>query len=423
LAKQETLPSTGAKKPRFFYGYVVVIAAFCVMVVAGGTTYTFGVFLKPLLTEFGWTRAMTSGAFSLCIVLQGLLYVFTGRLTDRFGPRPVLTACGSFLGLGYLLMSQINAIWQLYLFYGVIIAIGMSGLFVPPLSIIPRWFIKRRGMMTGIVASGVGVGTLIMPPLAQWLISTYSWRTCYIVVGILALALAILAAQFLRRDPGQIGQSPYGESEVKEERLNLEARGFSFQEAIHSRQFWMLSGLYFCHGFFLQAIMVHIVPYAIELRIPAMIAANILAIIGGLNSVGRVGIGSASDRIGNKLSLLIAFIMTAVALLWLQLAQELWMLFLFAALFGFGGGGQTALMAPAAAELFGLRVHGTILGTVVFIANIGGAVGPLIAGYIFDITNSYYLAFLISAGLGIMAIVLTSFLRAPQIVRGAGALD
>jgi len=399
------------KRPRFFYGYVVVLASFCAMVVAGGTTYTFGVFFKPLLTEFGWTRAMTSGAFSLYMVLHGFLYIVTGRLTDRFGPRLVVTACGCFLGLGYLLMSQVSAIWQLYLFYGVIMAIGMSGLFVPTLSTIPRWFVKRRGMMTGIVASGVGVGTVVMPPLASQLISIYDWSNSYIAVGIIALVLIIPAAQFLRRDPGQIGQLPYGKNEVKEEGLNLEARGFSPQEAIHTRQFWMLGGLYFCHGFLLQATMVHIVPHAIELGISAIIAANILAIIGGLNVVGRIGMGSASDRIGNKLSLIIAFMVMSVALLWLQVAQELWMLYLFAAIFGFGYGGQTALMAPIAAELFGLRAHSTILGIVVFVVTIGGAAGPIIAGHIFDITNSYYLAFSICATLSIIGFILTSFLR------------
>ena len=114
-------------RPKYFYGYIVVLAAFLITVTMWGTLYSFGVFFKPLLTEFGWTRAETSGAYSLFIVLHGLVYIVTGRLNDRLGPRIVMIACGFFLGLGYLLLSQISTIWHLYLVYGVIIAIGMSG--------------------------------------------------------------------------------------------------------------------------------------------------------------------------------------------------------------------------------------------------------------------------------------------------------
>ena len=136
-------------KPKFFYGYVVVLASFFILLITWGTIYTFGVFLKPLLAEFGWTRAETSGAYSLYMVLHGVLYIVTGRLNDRFGPRMLMTACGLLLGLGYFLMAYISAIWHLYLFYGVIIGIAMSAGFVPLVSTIVRWFVKRRALMTG----------------------------------------------------------------------------------------------------------------------------------------------------------------------------------------------------------------------------------------------------------------------------------
>jgi len=208
-------------KPRFFYGYAVVGAAFIVMLVAQGAFLSFGVFFKPVLTDFGWTRAMTSGAFSLCFLLNGLLGIGMGMLNDRRGPRLVVTTCGILLGAGYLLMSQIDTIWQLYLFYGVIVGIGISGAWVPLLSTVSRWFVKRRALMCGIVLSGVGIGVVIIPPLAAWLISIYSWRTSYIIVGIIVLVLVILAAQFLRRDPSQVGQLPYGAIEVEAESSGL----------------------------------------------------------------------------------------------------------------------------------------------------------------------------------------------------------
>jgi len=411
LDKHAVLPTTGSKKSGFFYGYIVVLVAFFVLVIMLGLLYSFGVFLKPLSAEFGWTRAMTSGAYSMGLLITGLLYMVTGRLNDRFGPRIVITACGFLLGLGYLLMSQISALWQLYLFWGVIVAMGLSGGFVPMTSTVARWFVQRRGVMTGIVAAGVGAGTMIVPPVASWLISSYGWRIAFLVIGIIALVLLMLAAQFLKRDPSKTGQLPYGENEVKPENSISEAKGFSFREAVHTQQFRMVWTIYFFFGVSLGAVMVHIVPHATDLGISVMIAANILAIIGGLNIVGRIGIGSVSDRAGRKSSLIIGFVLCLVALLWLQLAGELWMLYLFAIIFGFGMGGLVALQSPVTAELFGLRAHGAILGAVVFGTATGGAIGSLLAGRIFDITGGYYLAFLVCAVLAIAGLILAWLLK------------
>ena len=399
------------KKPRFFYGYAIVLAAFLIMVVAFGTLYSFGVFFKPLLTEFGWSRAAISGAHSLCMILTGALSIVAGRLNDKFGPRLVLTVCGFLLGLGYLLMSQISAIWQLYLFYGVILAIGVSGSFVPLASTVARWFVKRRGMMTGILVSGIGFGMVVMPPIANWLITDYGWRNCYMVVGIVALVLITLASQFLRRDPSKKGQMPYGGSEVKAESSDLQVRGLSFQQAIRTGQFWIFGALLICHLIGQQAILVHIVPHVTDLGISSVIAANILATIGGVTIVGMMVMSSASDRIGNKSALIIAFIVVSIALLWLLVAREVWMLYLFAAVFGFGYGGVVALESPIVAELFGLRSHGLLLGIVMFGAMIGGGIGTIMAGRVFDITNSYQLAFLAGAALSIVSLILVLCLR------------
>ena len=397
-------------KPKFFYGYILVLAAFFIMVVTWGAIYTFGVFFKPLLIEFGWTRAETSGAYSLFFVLHGLVYIVTGRLNDRFGPRIVMAACGFFFGLGYLLMSQISAIWQLYLFYGVIIAIGMGGT-VPLVSSVARWFVKRRGLMTGIAVSGIGAGTMIVPPVANWLISTYDWRISYIVIGSISLVSIVLAAQFLRRDPSQMGQLPYGADEVKEESLNLKVRGFSLRKAVHTAQFWMLCIAVLGLGLCVQAIMVHIVPHAIDMGISAARAATIMTIIGGLSIAGRVIMGGYGDRIGNKPVLIIGFILMVIALSWVVAAKELWMLYLFAIIFGFSYGGLMTLQSPMVADLFGLHAHGVILGAVVFSTTIGGAIGPLLAGYIFDITSSYHLAFLVYVALSVISLALIWRLR------------
>ncbi len=402
---------TESTKPKVFYGYVIVLVSFIIMTIAVGTASIFGVFFKPLLNEFGWTRAVTSGAFSVNMILNGLLAIPMGRLTDRFGPRIVTIFCGSLLGLGYLLMSQINNIWQIYLFYGVMIGIGLSGYWVPLTATVARWFIKRRGMMTGIVLAGTGLGTMIIAPLANWLISIYGWRTSYIIVGITTLVLITLAAQFLRRDPAQVGQLPYGADRVKGESSSLEAQGFSLQEAVRTKQFWLFSATWLFFGFGFQTIMVHIVPHAVDLGISADIAASFLAVIGGLTIVGVVAVGSASDRIGNKPSVIICFILMSAALFWLVTTEEIWMLYLSGAIFGFATGGLGVLMSPVAAELFGLSSLGVILGVVEFSWSIGGALGPLLAGVIFDMSGSYELAFLVSAALGITATILALLLR------------
>lgn len=410
VGKGEDLHTSRSKKPSFFYGYVIVSACFLMMMVWWGTYNSFGVFFESLLVEFGWTRAMTAGAISLNNVFFGLLSIAIAKLCDMFSPRIVIGACGFALGLGYLLISQVSAIWQLYLYYGVLIAIGM-GAYIAILPIVARWFVRRRGMMTGVVFSGMGLGTVIFPPLASRLISIYDWRFSFIIMGIIALVMIILAAQFLKRDPRQVGQVPYGENGIKPESSVLEARGFSFQEAIHARQFWQVCGMYFIFLFCLVIVIVHIVIHATGMGISAANAANILAIAGALSIVGMNIMGMAGDKFGNKLAFVTSFVLMAIAFLWLLLAGETWMFYLFATIFGFAFGGMQVLFSPMVAELFGLSSHGVILATAGFTGAIGAAIGPALAGHIFDITSSYSLAFIMCAIISTVGFILALLLR------------
>ena len=405
------VPQPPGTKPGFFYGYIVVVAVLCIMVVIWGTFYTFGVFFTPLLNELGWTRAVTSGAFSLAMIMFGLLGIIMGGLSDRFGPRMVMTFCGFLIGSGYLLMSQVNTAWQLYLFYGVVMGAGLGGAFVPLVSAVARWFVKRRGIMTGIVVSGIAIGALIGPLVANWLISTYGWRVSYMILGSTVLVIVILAAQFLRRDPTQVGQMAYGEDEGEERRLRLETEGFSLREAIYTRQFWITLAMLFFYGFSLFTIIVHITPHAIELGISAATAATILATIGIMSIFSRIVLGSASDRIGNRQVFIIGFILMSAALFWLVPATEIWKLYLFAGVFGFAYGGGGASESPLVAALFGLRSHGLILGVINLGVTTGGAVGPFVAGYIFDVTGSYQIAFVVCAVTAILGLTLAVALR------------
>ena len=330
-----------------------------------GTFNTFGVFFMPLSIELGLTRTMTSGARSLSLLLIGLFGIIAGRLTDRFGPRVVVTICGFLLGFGYLLMSQINTSWNFYLFYGVMVGIGMSGANVPLLSTVAKWFVKKRGVMTGIAKAGSGMGILLMPLLANWLISNYGWRTGYVIVGLITLVLIIAIAQSLRRDPSQMGMLPDG-STVQKGSPKPKAKGVSFQQAIRTRQFWILSAVYFIILSCVQTVFTHLYPHAVDIGLSEAIAANILATIGGASIVSPFIMGSAADRIGNKLVIVINLIILAAALFWLSLAREAWTLYLFAAIFGMTLGGLLTLMSPLIAELFGLSSHGVRFGGASF---------------------------------------------------------
>ena len=381
------------------------------MVIAGGTLVIFGVFFEPMLTEFGWARATSSGAVGLRIFLAALLSIVGGRLTDKFGPRPVVTVCGLFLGLGFFLMSRINTIWELYLVYGVLLGVGMSGLWVPTISTVSRWFVKRRGMMTGIVLSGVSLGTIIMPPLATWLITIYDWRSAYIIIGLVAMIFVIAAAQFIKRDPAQIGQLPDGENRVKKSILNLPTNSLSIKVAIHTRQFWLLCAVFGCLYFNGGAIGVHIVIHTMDLGIPAFDAANILAIMGGAGIIGKIIIGSTADKVGYKPVLFMGFTLMGVSLLWLLVAKELWAFYLFSVTIGFSSAGLIVLESPLIANLFGLGSLSIIMGGVEFISAILSAPSSIVAGYIFDIMGSYQLVFLILAGICIIGFMLSFMLK------------
>ena len=397
-------------KSSFFYGYFVAGASLVIMLTMWGSYYAFGVFFKPVLNEFGWTRAMISSAISLASITNGLLTIAMGGLTDKFGPRIVMTLCGLLLGLGLLLMSQMSSLLHLYILYGIFIGAGMSGAFVPLISTVARWFFSRRGLMTGIVAAGSGVGALIGPPLVSRLLSVYGWRPSYAILGSIVLVVVTLLAQFVKRDPAQVGQASYGEDLIEPESSNSRAQGLSLRETAFSRRFWVFFPTGFCYGYCVFAIMVHVVPHAIELKMSALNAANILAAIGGGGILGKVFLGKGGDIIGNRHILMIGFVLTSVALIGVVSANAAWMLFLSAGIFGFGYGAIAVAHSPLIAELFGLRSHGLIFGVFNFAIMTGAAMGPLMTGHIFDVTHGYRMAFLICSGISVVGLILAAFL-------------
>jgi len=409
---------TPSSKPGFFYGYIIVIASFTIMVASQGVHYAFGVFFKPMSTELGWTRAATSGAFSLSWIMQGLLGILVGGINDRYGPRMVITICALLFGLGYYLMSQIDAIWQLYLFYGVIIGIALGGTYIPLTSTVARWFTRRRSTMTGIILAGMGAGTFIMPPIINQLISAYDWRMTYIIMGGVVLVVMATAAQFMKRDPSKVGRLPYGEQGSLDQGSKTNDQGYSLRDAARTKQFWQFFGILFCSACCIFGILVHISPHATDIGISATIAANFISTIGAASVIGKVAFGNIADRIGNRRIYIICFIVMVISLLWLTQIKEIWMLYLFASVFGLTYGGCSVSMSPLAANLFGIRFHGFITGVVNNGFTIGATVGPLVVGYIFDITSGYTIGFIFLTAIAAIGLILALFIKPTGITSG-----
>jgi MFS family permease len=413
-----------AQKRKYPYSYFIAATCFGIQAIGIGTYVSFGVLFNPLISEFGWSRASIAGASSVAFLLGGFLSIVVGRLNDRIGPRKLMTVTAVFFGLGYLLMSRLDAIWQLYLlmsrldaiwqlylFFGIIYGIGLSSIDVIPLTTIARWFVRKRGIVTGIVKVGTGAGQMVIPFLVSILIISYGWRVSCVIIGIAVLVILVLIAQVLRRDPSLMGLSPDWGEEEPADKSDLTPEGLSRREALRTWQFWTICAANLASVFCLMLVVVHIVPFAQDLKISATRAAAVLSTIGGVSMAGRFMTGLTIDRIGSKIVMILSYILLIIALLWLQIAKELWMLYLFAIVYGTAHGGLFTAISPMVAEFFGIKAHGALFGLVVFSGTFGGALGPFLAGYIFVVTAGYSLAIWICTLMAAVGLTLIALLK------------
>jgi len=291
------------------------------------------------------------------------------------------------------------------------------------MTIIPKWFVKRRGIATGIAMAGMGLGEVISPLLAQWLISAYGWRQAFVALGLITVMVVVPVAQFMRHSPQRVGLKPYGGNEILEDEQpqSSATEGLSFSRAIRTSRFWLFSliqtGFFFC----MSSMMVHIVPHATDIGIAEVMAASILSITAGVSIIGRLSTGFISDRVGGTLTLSACLSLLTLSLIWLLFAEEIWTFYLFAVLCGLGFGGLITLLPVVAAELFGLESLGVILGGTIFVGTIGDALGAPVSGMTFDIIGSYDLAFkicvVICAGAVILSLVLLRYKGKTAIAR------
>jgi len=386
---------------RLYYGWVVLAACLAVGVVCWGVRFSFGVFFKSLEEEFVWTRALTSSVFSVYLLLGCGFAVLGGWALDRYGPKIVIAVMGFFTGLGLLLTSQANAPWHLFVSYSLLLAIGTAPIWTVVVATASRWFTERRGLAIGIVTSGNGIGMVTIAPIAAYIISGYGWRTAYFIMALMAFVIIIPCAFLLKKAPSEPAALPENSDATKPGAH--ESQGLSLLTAARTKNLWLILSIQFLQAFCIFLVMTHIVPHAIDLGITATQAASILSLIGGTIILGRISIGRVSDSIGRKRAVMICTLLMTGAMMWLIGSSNLWMLYLFAIVFGFAYGGSSPPIYTLAADIFGLRYIGVImavLGTGWFA---GGAIGPAFAGYVFDISGSYTPAFL--AGMTAMLLV------------------
>ena len=414
LIRLRDFAMTKDSKGKYHYGHVIAATCFGIQSVGVGTYFSYGVLFNPLIDEFGWSRTSISGAASMAFLLMGLLGIGVGRLNDRFGPRVWMTISGVFYGLGYFLMSRLESVWQLYFFFTIIFGIGLSTIDVIPLTTIARWFIRKRGIFTGIVKVGTGAGQMVIPFLVSILIIRYGWRNSSVIVGVAVLIILVAIAQLLRRDPGQMGLLPDGDAPGATDSPVAETEGLTLREALRTRQFWTICAAMLSIVFCLMTVMVHIVPFAREINVSPTMAAGLMSTIGGVSMAGRFFSGIALDRIGSKRVMIFCFILLIAVFLWLQIATRLWMLYLFAVIYGLSHGGFFTSFSPIVAEFFGIKSHGVLFGITMFCGTFGGAMGPITAGYVFDVTGAYTGAIWICTLISLIGFGLVATLKPAQ---------
>jgi MFS transporter, OFA family, oxalate/formate antiporter len=398
-------------KKHIFYGFIIVFILFVLQLVMSVPRMSFGVFIKPLTDEFSWSRALISGAYSVSGIVMGLSGIFMGWYNDRAGPRVVTTISGILIGSGLILMYVVDSPWQLYLFYSVLIGLGMGGLFVPPMSTITRWFATRRNFMLSLLLVGGGLGGIIGPPVITWLIYTYTWQLAFLYVGIVVIVLTVLLAQFLKRDPSQMGLTPYQKGDEIHKITVADAEGLSLNQALHTLKFWLFTLIMFCFGYCLTTIMVHIVPYAIDRGISPATAAMILSVMIVALTSGCLVMGLITDKFGNRRVLIICECLFLSVLLLLLPVKSAWGTGIIVVILAFGSGGISIMQVSVIADLFGLKSNGAILGVNEFALTIGGSLGTFIAGLIFDTTGNYQWVFLLCGILTVSSIIMALFLN------------
>ncbi|MFC2016962.1 MFS transporter [Chloroflexota bacterium] len=412
-----------AKKPRVFYGYWIVVAAFfCVFIFAGCGFYAFSLFVKPLQADFGWGRGGIMAASTIFFLVMGVASPFIGRLVDRYGARKIMSIGAFVAGFGFILLSLMDNLWYIYggwaVVGGAIAAIGP----IPTTAVVLHWFKKRRGTTIGIMTTGVGAGGFALAPLVGgYLIPSFGWRASYLALALLTWILIPLVLLVIRTKPADMGLYPDGmeaPETVAGAKASLSAtEGLTLKMALATPAFWLISVSFLANDFSKIGVLQNQVPYIQDIGFPVATAATALGVVGLGSLIGKLVFGWLCDRIQAKYACSISLGLTlagTIILTSVRPASPLAIIWLYAIVMGLGVGGWLPTMSMLISTNFGLASYGAIFGIITLAQNIGTATGPLMAGYMYDAMNTYHWAFLIFLALYTAAIPAILAVRRPK---------
>lgn len=425
---------SAAPRLRFFYGWVLVAIAFVTMAVGVNARTAFSLLFPAILDEFGWDRGMTAGAFSFGFLVSALVTPFVGRLMDLRGPRLVVELGVGLMAAGLVLASLVRQPWQLYLTLGALAGGGVNCLAYTGQSLyLTNWFVRRRGLALSIAFSGVGIGSITILPWLGWLIASAGWRAACVWLGLLVLVLLAPLNLLLKRRPEELGLRPDGAAPGGGAQRSANvvdhawaAVDWTLGRALRTPRFWWIAIGYFCGLFTWYAVQVHQTKYLIEIGFGASDAAWALGLVSLVAVPGQIAFGHLSDRIGREWVWTIGnagFVLCCLTLILLRHNPSPTLLYVMIVAQGTLGYSLTSVMGAIPAEIFEGRHYGTIFGTVMLGAILGGAVGPWLAGLLYDRTGTYQFAFSIAAGSSGLSIA-AIWLAAPRQIRAvAGRID
>jgi MFS family permease len=394
--------NSSVSNPRIFYGWFVVAGTFAVTFVGFGCAYSFSAFLLPLQHDFAASRGSISLVFSIAGFFYFALGIVTGPLADRFGSR-LFAVIGMILaGAGLVVASVAQTLLQVYAAYGLGVGLGIGCSYVPAVAAVQRWFLRRRGFASGLAVSGIGVGTLVVPPLAAFLIDAFGWRETYLFLGIFAIVAGAGMAMLIEDDPRGRGLGADGDPPTTPDPAPA-ASGHSVRDAITSGRFAGLYAACFMCAFGLFVPFVHLVPYALDHDVTQSAAVLLVGAIGVGSTAGRFLLGGLADRLGRPLSFLMMFVGMGLSFVMWLFSFSLWPLVLFALVYGVFYGGFVALAPAVVIDYFGARHASSLIGILYTSVAFGTLVGPSAAGFVFDVSRSYTLPILLSIGVYIIA--------------------
>jgi MFS family permease len=408
---------------RIHPAWFVLAALTICMSASSGLRAVFGVYIKPMEAELGWSRGGLSGAAAISLLLLGAIGPFAGRLADLWGPRRVVGLFLLLLGVGSIASAFAQSLWQIYISVGVLMALGAGGVAMSTgSSVLARWFEARRGLVMGVAAGGMSAGQLVLIPLATVLTYQFGWRTSYLWLGVGLLLLVLpIGLLFIRNNPEDQGMRPYGATgptrTAAQAAAAVQAGRVSLTEAAQVPQFWLLMATFFVCGYTSNGmVLTHFMPHALEHNFTPLQASSALGVMGAMNVLGTIGSGWICDRFGRRGPLATYYFVRGLSLLFLLYVWNVPSLHVWAAIFGLNYISTVPPTTTLTANIFGRYSVGELSGWIFFSHQVGAALGAALAGWIFEWTGTYSSAFVSAALMGFLAAGLTLLIREEPVV-------